>query len=120
MIPRHPSGTLLSKSDPVGAAGNRAPVAGSTSTSSPARSLALFTVGAWLSRNTRASCGISQAIGLAVAEHYGHGKRPLGSRGRLRGLVQQWLSSLANFTFEPPQLLAIGLESFPPTRESLA
>jgi hypothetical protein len=65
MIPRQPSGTLLSKSDPAGAAGKDAPVDVSTSTSSPARSLALFKAGAWLSGNTRARCRISQAIGLA-------------------------------------------------------
>jgi hypothetical protein len=65
MIPRHPSGTLLNKSAPVGAAGKRAPVAASTSTSSPALPLSRFKVGACLSGNTRARCRISQAIGLA-------------------------------------------------------
>src|SRR5262245_57805037 len=95
MIPRQPSGTLLSKSDPVGAAGKGAPVNVSTSTSSPARSLALFKAGAWLSGNTRARRRISQAIGLA-----GHRELRTGPRRQLLGASRQRISSHDRFTIE--------------------
>src|SRR5262245_31735723 len=96
MIPRHPSGALLSKSDPVGAAGKRAPVAVSTSTSSPARSFAVFKARAWLSGILAPDAGSVKRSGSQVAENDEQGRA-----ATLLGVSHQRISSHDRFTIEP-------------------